>query len=369
MKCKYQILWIDDEWDKMSSFITYCKLKYEIQLTPYKTQKEGLDAFAKNPSFWDAIILDAKVLDEDENEVATIEGLYKAVSRIQTEFKDIPYFISTGQPDLLSTDLFELFCRNTYSHRYYEKADDDDQLCLDILKAVQEKEQRKIKDKYPEIFSWLPSELYAEIMELLSIVESGDTKNPNVFNNIRKTLDWLMTELNAYGILGIEFSGTNLNKCSLFLSNENLQEFVPQYIQRQIHSCCTIANEGSHRLVSDNDVRNGLAPFLIRSTVFELLNILVWYHQLPADEDSVRKITNIAVSLANNSPKEDKHKGEDTQMPVLDTELNVLHCGDTMLDSRFWKEGPVQLFNKVPNTSSNPKIKEKYPFFAKFKNV
>jgi hypothetical protein len=48
----------------MSSFVKYCRFNHQIELTPYKTQKEGLDAFSQNPSYWDGIILDAKVLDE-----------------------------------------------------------------------------------------------------------------------------------------------------------------------------------------------------------------------------------------------------------------------------------------------------------------
>lgn len=366
----YHILWIDDEWETMTSFKKNSLLKYNMELTPFKTQKEGLDAYAQNPSFWEAIILDAKVLDEDENEVARVGSLYKAVTRLQTEFKDVPFFISTGQPDLLKAEMFEEYCQSTYSHRYYEKVEDDDQLRKDIIQAIEEKLQRRIKNKYPEIFSWLPSELYGEIIELLTIVENGDNKNANVFNNIRKILDWIMSELNSYGILGIDFSGANLNDCSRFLSNNELQEYVPQYIQRQIHSCCTIANEGSHRLVSDEDVRTGTAPFLVRSTVFELLNILMWYHQLPSDDETRRKITNIAVNCVEKQKKEEIEKKEnDGQEPEYDTILHVWHCGDTLLGMKYWEGGKVTMFDKQPNSSTNPKIVEKYPYFAKYKKV
>ena len=338
MNNSYHILWIDDEWESMTSFIKNCKLRHNLELHPYKTQKEGLDAFGENQVFWDAIILDAKVLDENEHEVANIGSLYKAVARLQTEFKDIPYFVSTGQPDLTKAEHFEAFCKTTYSQRYYEKVVDDEQLCLDIIKAADEKSQRKIINKYPEIFSWLPSELYSELVYILSIIENGENRNTNAFNSIRKVLDWVMGELNNYGILSINFSGTNLNECSKLLANSDLQEFVPQYIQRQIHSCCTIANEGSHRLISDNDVRNGIAPFLTRSTTFELLNILMWMHQLP-------------------------------QEPQFDDELRVWHCGDTMLGLKTWKGGNVILFKKNRNISKNPIIQEKYPYFAKYKKI
>lgn len=369
MSNTYHILWIDDDYDKMSSFIKNCRFKHQIELTPFKTQKDGLDAYAQNPTFWDGIILDAKVLDENEYEAADIRSLYKAVARIQTEFKDVPFFISTGQPDYISEKMFNAFCQSTYSHRFYEKVVDDEQLCKDIVKAAEEKLQRQIKNKYPEIFSWLPAELYSEILVLLTIVECGDNKNANIFNNIRKLLDWIMVKLNEYGILAINFSGTNLNDCSRFLCSDELKEFVPQYMQRQIHSCCTIANEGSHRLATDEDVRSGVAPFLVRSTVFELLNILMWMHQLPEDDNRRRLITNKAVSFAAKFKKEEPASDNVPQEPIFDKELKVWHCGDTMLPNNFQGVGKVLLCDRQENTSPNLRIKEKYPYYAKYKKI
>ena len=157
MKNKYHILWIDDEWKKMDSFIDLCSFQYNIELEPFTTQKAGLDAFAQNPTFYEGIILDAKLLDEDENEVADIASLYKAVTKLQTEFKDVPFFISTGQPDLLDARHFESYCRSTYNHRYYEKGDDDEELCSDIIKTIEGKNQRKIMNKYPCLLYTSPS--------------------------------------------------------------------------------------------------------------------------------------------------------------------------------------------------------------------
>lgn len=342
-----------------------------MELHPFKTQKEGLDEYSKHPSFWEAIILDAKVLDESENEVANIGSLYKAVARLQSEFKNVPFFISTGQPDLISAELFDAYCQNTISHRYYEKEVDDELLCNDIIIAIEGKTQRKVKNKYSEVFSWLPSELYGEVLDILTTIEESNSKDTSMFNGVRKILDWVMKELNAYGIFGIEFTGSNLSECSRFLCNSDLQDYVPQYVQRQIHSCCTIANEGSHRETKTHeDVSSGYAPYLVRSTVFELLNILMWYHQLPTDDDTRRKITNIAVNIASKlSKSETPPAKEEPQEPVLDTECNVWHCGDSMIGVKYWDGGKILLFDKQPNLHPNPRVKEKYPYFAKYKKI
>ena len=66
MSSRYHILWIDDEWELMTSFKKHCLLEYQMELHPFKTQKEGLDDYAKHPDFYEAVILDAKVLDESE---------------------------------------------------------------------------------------------------------------------------------------------------------------------------------------------------------------------------------------------------------------------------------------------------------------
>ena len=139
---KYNILWIDDEWESMTSFKKYCSLQYQMELHPFKTQKEGLDEYAKCPSFWDAAILDAKVLDENLHEAPNVANLQKAVLRIKEEFHDLQYFISTGQPDLLSDSMFKAIFPV-----YYEKATDDEKLCQDIVNAIENSPIRRIKSK------------------------------------------------------------------------------------------------------------------------------------------------------------------------------------------------------------------------------
>ena len=372
MRDKYQVLWIDDESESMTSFVKFCSLRYKICLTPVKTQKKGLDEFGKNPSFWDAIILDAKGLDEDENEVAKLTGLYKAVSRIQKDFGDIPYFIYTGQPDLVKAEHFDQFCQSTYSHRYYKKGEDNDKLCKDIINAIEEKPIFKLKSKYSDIFSWLPAELTSEVLDLLSIVENGDNTNVDVFNKIRKVIDWTMRALNSYGILAVDFKGASLNECSSFLGRHELQQYIPSYIQRSFHSCTEIANEGSHRLRTDEDVRSGMAPYLVKSTTFELLNILMWYSKLPKDENTRRTITSFAVNLANkpkqdnNTAKERFFEYENKSFIIEIDDQGNYHCDKCLLNKTaayHYLEQQVTLKNVTNNTSST---KNRYPYYSQF---
>lgn len=302
MNSKYNILWIDDEWEYMTSFKTFCKLHYKMELYPFKTQKEGLDEYARHPDFYEAAILDAKVLDESEQEVADVGNLQKAVMRIKEQFKDLPYFISTGQPDLLSDKMF----KSIFPH-YYEKNTDDEKLCTDIVNVIKDSSNRVIVNKYPELFSNLNKEIYDEVIDILKIHENREYNNADVFNKIRKVLDWLMKSISDYGLLATPFNGTNLNDCSKFLGNTKLNKIIPLYIQRHLHSLVTIANEASHRQVIDEDVKNGEAPYLVSATIFELLSVLIWYHKLPNDQETIDKIdclvSNLALELSQKAIK------------------------------------------------------------------
>ena len=255
MSNSYHILWIDDEWEEMTSFQKYCKLHYNMELTPFKTQKEGLDTYAKNPTFWEAVILDAKVLNESEQEVASVAGLQNAVLRIKEEFKELPYFISTGQPDLLSDNMFK-----SIFPVFYEKEVDDEKLCDDIIQTINEQPNRIIKNKYPEIFSWEEGTIADEVLSIIKIYENREFANADTFNKVRKVLDWIMSYLYDYGLLAIKFNGTNLSECSKFLVNSKLQDVVPVHIQRHLYSLVTIANEGSHRQHIDEKVKSSKAP-------------------------------------------------------------------------------------------------------------
>lgn len=314
MNSKYHVLWIDDEWDYMSSFKKYCLLKYQMELHPFKTQKDGLDDYAKHPEFYEAVILDAKVLDDSEHDAADVSNLQKAVMRIKEQFSDLPYFISTGQPGLLSNEMFKSF----YPH-YYEKNTDDEKLCQDIIKTIEDSPNRKIVNKYPELFKLLQPPIYEEMLSILKIHENREYNNADAFNKIRKILDWIMQNLSDYGLLATPFDGSNLNDCSRFLGNNQLLAYVPVYIQRSLHSLVTVANEGSHRQTIDNAVKEGIAPYLVSSTIFELINVLIWMFQLPTDQKSKNKIdiivTNLALELSQKEKEKEKNNNSNNYKP------------------------------------------------------
>ena len=147
---KYNILWIDDEWDKMTTFQQECEEIYDLHLEPFRTRKAGMEAFERDIDHWDAVLLDAKMFDEGENEVARLVGLRKAIQRLDelSMKRAIPRFISTGQTDLMSDENF----RESFGH-FYRKGDDDVKLITDMLKGIQNGDRQQIKTIYKDVFS------------------------------------------------------------------------------------------------------------------------------------------------------------------------------------------------------------------------
>ena len=78
------------------------------------------------------------------------------------------------------------------------------------------------------------------------------------------------------GFCSVQHNGSNLTECSRSLCEPYMEEIIPIYIQRSIHSLVAITNPGSHRTVTDSDVAIGNAPYLIRSLIYEMLNVLCW---------------------------------------------------------------------------------------------
>ena len=126
---RYNILWIDDEWDKMPLFKSRCEEIHNLHLEPFRTRKAGIEALERDLDHWDAGKAKQR-LDE------------LSLKRV------IPYFISTGQPDLISDENF----KDLYGD-YYIKKKDDARLIEDMLKAIQNSDKQQIKTIYQDVFS------------------------------------------------------------------------------------------------------------------------------------------------------------------------------------------------------------------------
>ena len=352
---RYNILWIDDEYEKLSSFILDAELD-DIEITPFKTSRQGMKAFEDDMLKWDGIILDAKGWNKSSNEVATTEGMYNSLDKI-TELKHkryVPVFVYSGQGDLFSDEQFKTSLRG---HKIYKKGSSSDlkQLFIDIKSEADKLIETQIRFKYSNIVG-IFSDINNELIGILSRVYNDITNDKDIFTSIRKILEWVMSYCNQQSVLPIKFCGSNLGECSKYLGKKEMQEFVPIHVQRSFHSCVEIANNGAHRLEIDSTVRNEKAPYLIRSTVFELLNILYWCKTLPTDNKSIERIKQKITELVSNDNL------VIFEGIIQQDEQNNYHCGDYLLNYRDMQPEDIGRKIKIKKCSDNTQERSKHTY-------
>lgn len=287
---KYKILWIDDQYELLSELMERCKVVNGFEITKCRFAKEGMTTFERHLEEWSAVVLDAKVLMESLDEVPNLNGLRYCRDRIN-ELKSrryVPMFVFTGQPDLISSELFE-----DMVDKYYSKGDDDDQLIEDIISAADQQEETQIVHKHQTVFEAWPESKH-DLLRILKVLEKEDWQNNSVLNDVRKIMNDVMNRLYERGFCSIQHDGSNLAECSRVLGQRYMEEVIPVYIQRAIHSCVEITNPGSHRSRTDSDVKDNKAPYLVRSLIYNMLDILYWCKNLPDIEmrDMVVKAVN-----------------------------------------------------------------------------
>lgn len=290
----YKILWIDDQYEGLSELMERCEVIEGFEITKCRFAVEGMKEYEKHLEQWSAVVLDAKVLMASLDEVPNLEGLRYCRDRIN-ELRTkhyVPMFVFTGQPDLISSEMFELMVE-----KFYSKGDDDDQLIADIKEAADKLEDTQIKFKYQSVFKLWPSDIMQhDLLRVLKVLETEDWANNSVLNDIRKILSNIFAELYDRGYCSVEHDGSNIGACSRDMAQPYKSKFVPNYIQRYLHSIVDITNDGSHRLKVDRDVAKMTAPYLTRSLIYELLTVLEWFATLPDKSqcENVRQIIEAA---------------------------------------------------------------------------
>ena len=85
-----------------------------------------------------------------------------------------------------------------------------------------------------------------------------------------------------------------------------METIIPIYIQRAIHTCVAVTNPGSHRTKTDSDVKDGKAPYLIRSLIYNMLDILYWCKNLPPKD--FKEISLKAIEQAKEQFEKEKNQ-------------------------------------------------------------
>ena len=387
MKTSYEVIWIDDEWEKMDAFMEECEVIHKIHLHPFRTQKAGMDEFDNNPKKWDAIILDAKMLDESENEVPMLVGLRKAVQHIneKTLQRRVPYFISTGQPDLVSNETFEQSFGT-----YYIKERDDAKLIEDIKKTADESRRFQVKSNYSDAIEQLRLINDWGCEKVLDILEAMHFPDKEIdpllyYNPLRQILESLFIYANKFKLIPDELINgqVNINQCVQYLSGRNADVAGIRYGRRQdaivsphikdlLFHILSLGNVNSHSTILGDDdlekLKNYIdsnvcnSKYLICSLALQVCEIVLYISKCVKNHQNINENIRMCktigtVELINANQThciiKSKRKGYETKFCLL----------RSCVERKKLIGKKVVVIDYQENIDKE--TKQNYPFFAK----
>lgn len=377
---------------------------HQLELVPYRTRKEGIEALERDLDSWHAVLLDAKMFDESENEVASLAGLSKAKDYLEglAIKKVLPYFISTGQLDLLDNELFSQMVG-----KYYVKERNDVQLIEDIKSAISRSDSIHIKRRYSEVFNALDNMgilMYTEsiLLDILLPLHYPDKhiefKPAHHYNQLRQLLEYIFRACNNFGILPdlcLQGGNVNLNQCSIYLAGKPAEKIgvrfghegmrlIPQDIENIIRFVLDFGNLHSHtveltdedKTKIDNLFRTSHSKYLIFGLTHNLCEVIIWFSRYIIDHPNKEVnsemwnyfSTPCAIDNGNTdlglAQAKDRYEGQPF-VPEKDGN-GVWHCGECQLAIKFWNDGKMRLKEVARNTG---RYKDTYPFFAKYDKI
>ena len=390
MSMIYNVLWIDDEWDKMTTFQQECEEIHGLHLEPFRTRKAGMEAFERDIDHWDAILLDAKMFDEGENEVAKLVGLRKAIQRLDELAlkRTIPRFISTGQTDLMSDENF----KDSFGD-FYKKGEDDVKLINDMLEAINNSDNMQVKKIYQDVFCSLKDLGIAKYTEsiLTDILtpmhfpaDEPYFKPVYHYNQLRLLIEYLFRACNKVGLIPDQcvFEGKlNLNQSSLYLAGKNAEvigirygkigeRIIPDYIESIIRSVLEFGNIHSHTVeLSEEDtqkiekiLKSAKSRFIIYGLTLQLCEAIIWFAEYIKQHNDIEENLWYCTALYNVG---EEYNGREIE-PLMD-ENGIWHCDECVVAIHNWTPGKkIRLKDVQLNTNYT---KDGYPYFARFDKI
>lgn len=297
---KYKVLWIDDKPNDL--FIVEAD-SYNMDIHVETCYNKGIEWLRVNRDICMAVILDVKCkITDDPNEGDRSDAFKEKrdeISFLCQQDYIIPWFVYTAGDFEGVEELNFLPINKIYDpgHRYYKKPEDLNVMLENIKRAIENREIVSYYKKYDKVIDFCP-QMARELFRIITIVEKNDFTNTSAFNDMRKVIGWATAYMRNHGLFPENL--TRIASASYYLKNISFRakKFVPDYIRLSYETCADVCNNGSHgemegstdetnNLIVDKVVANGEAQYLIRSTFYELMNILDWCTKLPTSEEEI----------------------------------------------------------------------------------
>lgn len=318
---QYNILWIDDEHETLSGTKGRAK-RNGINLIPFKSLNNGMSELERNYPFYDGVLLDAKFF-ENEDDIKGSEDTYnvhRAKDRLLQLKKKFEVFVLTGQAEAYEDSTF----KKAFT-KVYKKGSDEEvyRLFADIKLAAASQVDTQMRHAYSRVFDVCTEKYIGELagQDILSLLKVNDEANVEAhFNAIRKIVEDLFTAFSKFRLLPLEFVTPNvaLNESSKFLAGKTAngdffiekgyQHFddthLPQVIASSLRSILSITQAGSHRSSIDLHVKTVKTPYLFKSVLFQLLDVVSWFKMYVDSNPKIENWTRTEVTAGTNPASE-----------------------------------------------------------------
>lgn len=288
------ILWIDDEHENLKGTKGNAK-KNGINLIPFKSLNGGISELQRNYPIYDGVLLDAKFFETEDDLAGTEDtyNIFRAKEQLLQLNKKFEIFVFTGQAEAFDDKTFNKAFANVYKKG---SSVERDRLFKDIKKAAEKQEDYQIRYAFKRVFEICTEHYIGELaaQDLLDLLKVGDDLAvDNQFNTIRKIVEDLFLAFNKFNLLPKEFvsRGVSLNESSKFLTGKDskgnhfiekeykhLEEtHLPKIIASFIFNILSATQNGSHRSSYDAHVKTMKTPYVFKSLLYQLMEVLVWF--------------------------------------------------------------------------------------------
>lgn len=380
----YNIIWVDDEIDTLLDENTYLVIEtlgFNL-LDKARTFTDFVEIMKVHAAKVDAVITDANfnsnsTIIKDERDLSGFVKIRDYIFSINSKF-DIPFYLYTGKAGFLD-DKYTDGELDYFKDRYFTKGDFGEMLEkirieVDNIKSPSFQIRRKYKREL-EAARVIPANEERLLEALLYEYSEDWTNTQDYFTSMRKIVEAIVSECKMLKIIP---QIKELNTVSYFLDKGEHKNYeligsdpiIPKPLAQGLKYFLNITQDASHEGVNlnyavDKYVRETKNINLFRSILFIAMDLCLWFESVKQEsasptynkkwrvkEDDIE----IAIQQYENRIYE----------PQYDEELNTWHCDKCAIGLGTWERGKqLTLYNVKRN--DNPKTKDKYPFYSKFK--
>lgn len=256
-------------------------LEYGIEIIICKNFTECRNLLSSSNSYdleYDAVILNAfcKMI----NELPKPDQLDCAINWLEGNCSRIPWFVVNTKTDMERRDktVLNRTLKSRYSKMYLANESK-----WELFDKIRERVELLPHRKYAKELCVCREQERESLLSLLRILSQDGKdmeRDHRIPNECRKVLEGIRNNFNdgAIYIPSITRPIPALDTFSTIIGS--VKDGVPEYVKRSFHTCCRVSQDGSHINETDKLIKEGKAPFLTKSLILDLLNILNWLSEI-----------------------------------------------------------------------------------------